>query len=924
MGLSYKQKPGYTLAGYDIIGKPLYVDPKQAANTDSQAGSQYAHQFKKTLLPFGVLSDKDASTLDQVAGVAGDAAFLAQLGLLASRRDAKGFMTTLLSKYGQDLVTQVSDDKQTQAGLAASINAFNLYTNWDKLSVGQKGIGVANVGIQTIQALSGENLAKTVIPGTQKDDGTGGLTVGDALQLFNFGFNAYGLAKNWRQLDTVQKLLYGTGTVAQGAMLADKLGLIGNNATNGLVAGADKTTLAALGATPAPALGVGAITIKPGGTIPAGYTGVQTLKDGTQIAIPAQNAGTASVTPASTAAQVASIAGFALSAYNLATNYDKMNTAGKAVSGLQTAALGAQAAQQVGGSTAGSTLAAGAGVVGGLYGAYQTADMIGDAPSGGKRNSMGAVGGAASGAAIGSAFGPIGTAVGAVVGGAAGLLDSYFGSSKDKYQMMRDAGRKYLQKQGILDENFRGTLADGSTFDFGKDGKGLAKLKYDDPLTGKIIGKANLLAAGEGFSGKALEAMATLYTAAALSNANGDETIATENIKHMMAQRNFNSKDVANQLATMYREGKITRQQYESFENENNQTLGPSGVPVADLTDKDKEKEAKGQAVRYMDIQKQKEEAALHEQKVLRTVLGPGTKIYANWGKPPKDASNGVNGGSAFVAGLQALNTTNPYLLAGLVAYSAMSESSKADGKTSYKDRNEVRSMLTKAGVTDKNNVIDLPDGTRVSIYDEGNIRDSTKPDKASKYISKYATKSYLEDHDIDVVNDLDYFSGLAGIALTRTIHGKASRAVDQVGGHVGNAALASIGGTGADFTPENFARLMNNHRSLFAKAGIGSKEEAYALANQAYAEGRINDTQLVQMLSTYDLIFDADFTKANNLSLGRYRGLETLTKENTPQSTLRIGYDEKTTGTKPRMTQDKQTVTQKNKMKYQQQEVAT
>jgi hypothetical protein len=79
--------------------------------------------------------------------------------------------------------------------------------------------------------------------------------------------------------------------------------------------------------------------------------------------------------------------------------------------------------------------------------------------------------GLAAGAAAGAAAGSVVPVVGTIIGAAVGMLASrYAGSSKDKGQMRRDAVRGALQERGLLDENWRGTLADGSTTDFGKDG----------------------------------------------------------------------------------------------------------------------------------------------------------------------------------------------------------------------------------------------------------------------------------------------------------------------------------------------------------------------------------------------------------------------------------------------------------------------
>lgn len=215
------------------------------------------------------------------------------------------------------------------------------------------------------------------------------------------------------------------------------------------------------------------------------------------------------------------------------------------------------------------------GPIAGVYGGYQTAKMIGSAPAGGKRNFGGALGGAAAGAGIGAAFGGVGALPGAVIGGTIGALGSYFGSSKDKYQMMRDMARKTWLEHGIIDKDYKGTLADGTKYDFGKDGKGLGKVDFKDETVGRIASLANVIAAGEGATGKAGEAVANLYLRAALSNAGGDYNKALANIKHFAAQRGFTSANVQEQLEKLHKDGAITEDQYKVWSADKNVVFGP-------------------------------------------------------------------------------------------------------------------------------------------------------------------------------------------------------------------------------------------------------------------------------------------------------------------------------------------------------------
>lgn len=267
----------------------------------------------------------------------------------------------------------------------------------------------------------------------------------------------------------------------------------------------------------------------------------------------------------------------AYQAYKSYKSGDKVG-AGISTAGAVTGGAAALSAAGIGGA---STAAIGAyapyaGIAGGAYGGYQTAKYQADAAAGAQRNRQSAIGGAASGTAMGAGVGTliepgvgtaIGAGVGAVVGGLAGLAGSVFGSSKDKYQMIRDRAREGLVKANVLDQNYQGTLADGSTFDFGKDGKKYGKLNTNDPNYGIAAGLANVIAAGEGLYGRPLEAVATLYANASMSNANGDVNKVYDNIRHFATQRNMNLDNVTQQLDKLKTDKLINDDQYNAYLN---------------------------------------------------------------------------------------------------------------------------------------------------------------------------------------------------------------------------------------------------------------------------------------------------------------------------------------------------------------------
>lgn len=100
-----------------------------------------------------------------------------------------------------------------------------------------------------------------------------------------------------------------------------------------------------------------------------------------------------------------------------------------------------------------------------------------------------------------------------------------------------------------------------------------------------------------------------------------------------------------------------------------------------------------------------------------------------------------------------------------------------------------------------------------------------------------------LRDYEVDYTNDLDYVAGMAGINLSRLTHGKSDKATDQAGNYLGNKFLSGVG-FGKDLTQENFNKTMEGARADYSKAGIQNKDDYLTLANKAFADGRMDDSQ--------------------------------------------------------------------------------
>lgn len=284
-------------------------------------------------------------------------------------------------------------------------------------------------------------------------------------------------------------------------------------------------------------------------------------------------------------------------AYKSYQSGDKMGAGitGAAAAG-NLAASGALGSSVAGGASSalGGYLIPGLNLAAGVYGGYQTAEALSDMAAGSKRTRSGVIGGASSGAAIGGAIGSIvpgagtaiGAGVGAVVGAIAGAAGSYFGSSKGAGQMQRDAVRNVLKDNGLIDENYQGTLADGTKTDFGQDGsklntKAMMKLSEEQPAayeTAKQLGDA--LAASYGFVGTKASSLARMYVRGALANANNDPKIAMANMQHFAKQQGIGFDQLKTSLDQAKADNRISDSQYNSLLTYSQQLTGASASPL--------------------------------------------------------------------------------------------------------------------------------------------------------------------------------------------------------------------------------------------------------------------------------------------------------------------------------------------------------
>lgn len=409
-GIHYQQTSQSNVPiGFDNSGRSLFGDAQKMAATNPDVGTGYVDSFYKTFQPMGVFSKQDTDKLNQLAATSGDIAFINNLTKYWQNGDTKGFINSIAQKFKTPLINSITKDPQSREGLKSAFGAYNLYTNWDRMSNAQKALGLASVGLHAFNYSTGEDLgSKPIINATPT---TPGLNVGQALGLFQEGYNVYSMVNHWNDMNTINKIASATNNVNAIAQTARGFGLLGQGVTGSAVS-TSASQLAAAGYSAAPQFGVGAISGAGGSAIPAGYVSAGTLGNGTQVAIPAANA--------------------------------------------NTAALGTSTLQAVAG---GAAIAAGAYTVYKGWGA------------GGKQ---GALTGAVGGLSISAGLYTLGATNPYLLGGvvAASLIGNVVKTGKSEDQMGRDAVRSLYQKTGLADDKYNVTLANGQSVDIGIDGHG--------------------------------------------------------------------------------------------------------------------------------------------------------------------------------------------------------------------------------------------------------------------------------------------------------------------------------------------------------------------------------------------------------------------------------------------------------------------
>jgi hypothetical protein len=393
-GIFRKQQPGVQEFGLDADGKPMYsltdVTGNGASANNYKSGENQLSTVGQVLDSTGAFRTKEeASSFAKYTKLAGSPQFMGQLTAQISQGDQKGAVNSILTQFGKPTLDQYAKNPSDKAGIATAFSAYNMVTNWDKMSTSQRSLAMAGMALTGYQYANGEDLSKRVlIGGAQKGDPS--LTVGTALGLAGAGVNVVTLMKNWDQMDMMQRLTFGAGTAAQMATTAKQMGLIGAAENGGKAVNTTAQALGSLGFKAAPSMGVGAV-VGPSSNVPQGYTVVAagTAPD-TVVAVPIGHEGTAAtMNGSSNLVSLNTLAGGAVAAagaYSVYQNWGKGGSEGAingVIGGTQMAqgiaklgesnpyTLGAiVAASALGGVVKNKTASAAIGIGAGGYGAY--------------------------------------------------------------------------------------------------------------------------------------------------------------------------------------------------------------------------------------------------------------------------------------------------------------------------------------------------------------------------------------------------------------------------------------------------------------------------------------------------------------------------------------------------------------------------
>jgi hypothetical protein len=80
--------------------------------------------------------------------------------------------------------------------------------------------------------------------------------------------------------------------------------------------------------------------------------------------------------------------------------------------------------------------------------------------------------------------------------------------------------------------------------------------------------------------------------------------------------------------------------------------------------------------------------------------------------------------------------------------------------------------------------------------------------------------------------------------------------------------------------TEDNFKRMTANHRAMWSKAGINTRDEAESLVNEMLKQERVDGIDHAAMMQAVRFTYDDDYNYAKELMAGRWTGVAVAEKD--------------------------------------------
>ena len=149
----------------------------------------------------------------------------------------------------------------------------------------------------------------------------------------------------------------------------------------------------------------------------------------------------------------------------------------------------------------------------------------------------------------------------------------------------------------------------------------------------------------------------------------------------------------------------------------------------------------------------------------------------------------------------------------------------------------------------------------------------STSNPYALGALTGYSTLQNLSEDKYGT--SMDQVISMAAVSLGRVVSGSKDEKNDNK-----YADMFSELRTGGEFSKDTFNSSVKTIKAAYARNGISNKETAYQLANQAYSEGRLNETDLVAIQNTFNMVYDETGANlAQRLLTGRNKSVELINK---------------------------------------------